>query len=460
MTANAMLPQPSRQSCDRCHGQKLRCSRAVDADHCTRCLRQGVQSTCHFSAPLPKGRPNRAARADASTSTSTSTSTPPSASIASVSNASDASSASTASTSSSAPVYPSAGAPQPQSRVDTQSRWMQGDIWPWDGSDAALATAAFFDAHVASLGEPRVPSPSPDSLELELEPWLWPARVDDDIDVAIAQLSELSSGLYSLYRASLAVMPPQTAHVGPLIGDAALEAVTTWLVAPSNNAPRCLPLSASNTLQNTLQNTLSVSRRMLQIMRRLHATRSAIAEPAQPSHSHPNPAPASTPTWEDLHIDFFGSITPTSAGNSLRDQDPASIGLAPPGPGGRYSDAIIQHLVLACHTLLLNTYNTLLVALQHDANLQRDASSTSDVDTAALADMRLVMIVQLNSYFIDRLHQAVDAYLSFQRCREMGGGAPAQQDMPASITTKLGALSELETEVQQRLQRLRQTLRI
>ncbi|KAJ1335019.1 C6 transcription factor GliZ [Microdochium nivale] len=47
-----------RQSCDRCHGQKLRCVRDAKSDigACVRCLRQEAQ--CAYSVSLPKGRPS------------------------------------------------------------------------------------------------------------------------------------------------------------------------------------------------------------------------------------------------------------------------------------------------------------------------------------------------------------------------------------------------------------------
>lgn len=52
---SAMLPR--RLSCDRCHGQKLRCPRGGNGDNgaCNRCLRQGAR--CVYSSSLPKGRP-------------------------------------------------------------------------------------------------------------------------------------------------------------------------------------------------------------------------------------------------------------------------------------------------------------------------------------------------------------------------------------------------------------------
>ncbi|KAK7981302.1 hypothetical protein PG988_003540 [Apiospora saccharicola] len=47
-----------RQSCDRCHSQKLRCARPGGGERgaCKRCVRQGAQ--CVYSFSLPKGRPS------------------------------------------------------------------------------------------------------------------------------------------------------------------------------------------------------------------------------------------------------------------------------------------------------------------------------------------------------------------------------------------------------------------
>jgi hypothetical protein len=49
---------PKRQSCDRCHGQKLRCPRPSNGNSgaCERCIRSEAQ--CVYSSSLPKGRPS------------------------------------------------------------------------------------------------------------------------------------------------------------------------------------------------------------------------------------------------------------------------------------------------------------------------------------------------------------------------------------------------------------------
>jgi hypothetical protein len=49
---------PKRQSCDRCHGQKLRCPRPSNGNSgaCERCIRS--KAPCVYSSSLPKGRPS------------------------------------------------------------------------------------------------------------------------------------------------------------------------------------------------------------------------------------------------------------------------------------------------------------------------------------------------------------------------------------------------------------------
>lgn len=65
---------PIRQSCDRCHSQKLRCTRASTDNNtgaCARCLTKHVK--CIYSFSLPKGRPSVYHLADKSARTGTAT---------------------------------------------------------------------------------------------------------------------------------------------------------------------------------------------------------------------------------------------------------------------------------------------------------------------------------------------------------------------------------------------------
>lgn len=55
---SGVVDTPTRQSCDRCHGQKLRCPRPSNGNSgaCERCIRSKAQ--CVYSSSLPKGRPS------------------------------------------------------------------------------------------------------------------------------------------------------------------------------------------------------------------------------------------------------------------------------------------------------------------------------------------------------------------------------------------------------------------
>ncbi|KAH8660586.1 hypothetical protein BX600DRAFT_514177 [Xylariales sp. PMI_506] len=59
--SNGTATTPLRQSCDRCHKQKMRCTRS-NTGACDRCLRKRAQ--CVYSSSLPKGRPSMYQSAD------------------------------------------------------------------------------------------------------------------------------------------------------------------------------------------------------------------------------------------------------------------------------------------------------------------------------------------------------------------------------------------------------------
>jgi hypothetical protein len=57
--AHGPVSTAKRQSCDRCHDQKLRCTRSANSHKnspCDRCLRKGA--SCVYGHSLPKGRPS------------------------------------------------------------------------------------------------------------------------------------------------------------------------------------------------------------------------------------------------------------------------------------------------------------------------------------------------------------------------------------------------------------------
>lgn len=128
-----------------------------------------------------------------------------------------------------------------------------------------------------------------------------------------------------------------------------------------------------------------------------------------------------------------------------------------------YPGAATRHLVIACHTLLLNIYLAVLTALRHDAALQKPSLSLESC--TSLANIHPVFVMQLCSYLIERQRQAVDLYLSVKsplpQSQQLDDPRPQQSNTPVTpVTTNgdRGVIYHLEREVKQRLAQLRQTL--
>ncbi|KAI0376193.1 hypothetical protein F5Y04DRAFT_267013 [Hypomontagnella monticulosa] len=429
MTPNRTETLPNRQSCDRCHKQKLRCTRqgSGEADSCIRCLRQGVR--CVYSATLPKGRPSAHRQATNSSAplapvpAPVPTTLPPPTSDPSPSHPL-------------APSVPFLPLPMAAGAEDAAGdMWILDGLEPWPSSDEGVADA-------------------PDNTN----------SADD-----IAQLSELSVRLYPLYRltCSLSSTNSPGEPVSPLINNTVFESLAAFLVSGNNPTQHTTPMGAlpspastcgNPNSTNTLHDTLAASRHLLEILRRLQVSEGPMRANTgfwapfnnQPATSHPRSMSMST------------SISIESLLPDLGTGGMASNHAHHPPPLTASSGAVVRHLVLACHTLLLETYCALFVALQHDADLLRDRSyfpaSDFDTDAGVLTDMRLALVVQLSSYFIHRLRQAVGPYLS-ARIPPLQD-RPYQLNMSASPTDSLGPICDLEIQVQQRLARLRQTLYI
>ncbi|KAL4974208.1 hypothetical protein BDW66DRAFT_153130 [Aspergillus desertorum] len=135
--------------------------------------------------------------------------------------------------------------------------------------------------------------------------------------------------------------------------------------------------------------------------------------------------------------------------------------LASPRTCDSYSSVAERHLVLACHTLLLEIYVSVFGSLQRDVDHCLDSDPVGQdpaVGTASLGDMPVVLIVQLCSYILDRQHRAVSSYLS----PKLEPGQREQIDVSGSpkSTAIQGVNTGPGSEVQRRLERLRQSLRI
>lgn len=579
--------QPKRrQSCDRCHGQKLRCIRTGESETgaCNRCIRQGAQ--CVYSSSLPKGRPsmyrlaetNNANAAAAAAAAAANSNPPPPAPVspelrrqhsagphASSPNASATHHTTNhnqnhnpnhnhnhnhMSTSGNLSVTDDVFAGGP---MDTSNwSWLpplnwddmqvdsghSGEFSQWISNSHTIlnpqtdAGAALLDAFPCLLGFAGSPGHQPSSLpspphfsqhghgfggdpfdssstsstssrsmsmSMSIDPKSGP-------DMGIERLSQLSTRLYLLHRSSCNLAETQSSNRGrqtPLIDDAALKSVASWLVHVSANmtllTDRQTNGMESRTTGDTLHDAFSASQNLLEILRCLQSdsVNGAFGMASAPltttgtdmdfwasvTHEYPQSAPA---TALNDQISYF---EPTKSGSSSN--------YATPRPqqqtqASQYSNTVVRHLVSACHTLLLNVYVAVLTALQHDADLWRSNRSSGNTsphpssssldglaggmagmmnsgDGTALADIRLVLVVQLCSYLIERQHQAVDLYLSPEPTPPSSlsmahDPALTQQPtdfmgMPSTLANR-DVMSDLEMEVQQRLARLRQTLRI
>ncbi|KAI4087022.1 MAG: hypothetical protein LQ344_007079 [Seirophora lacunosa] len=518
-TSNAPATAKKRQSCDRCHGQKLRCIRAgnSEADACNRCLRQGAH--CVYSSSLPKGRPNIYRIADTSTAPSNPSATTPSAPEL---GRRDLTSPFTsgAETNGNGNNKTNVNMNEDPMMMDTFS---SSSTWPWldslnwndmqiDGSEQdsthwASTPHPILDPHTdpsASFIDPfpdllswvstttsdadvRVPSrPSPSIRPQEHGHGLGSdlfdnssnsgsSRSSSSVDrngpeTGIARLSQLSTRLYPLHRSSLTLAekggssnPCSDRKQDPqrsLIDDVAFKSVAGWLVHVSANTNLAVWADCRNqtletkTTGDTLHETFSASHQLLEILRCLQADVASSSVPALSSST------STSSNAGGAQLDFWTSnITPqlSAQNDEAEQQQQQRKESSTPSPYARSSsNTVIRHLVHACHTLLLDIYVALLIALQDDA--ERWSSSCRGLvdDTAALADIPLVLTVQLCSYLIERQHQAVDLFLSSQQHE----GPGSRQPTPPPSATNYDVMTDLKMEVQQRLCRLRRTLRI
>ncbi|KUJ07544.1 uncharacterized protein LY89DRAFT_357007 [Mollisia scopiformis] len=502
---------PRRQSCDRCHAQKLRCSRqgTGSGDRCTRCSRQNAE--CVYSTSLPKGRPSahrlqlagasagagngnvKSSRSEgesrikegangtenengtASVSIATSTETTAIVDIggheiqaeldcitSSNTHGNDSDNITISLVQSPENLtppsiternrhYPPIPPPitttwerehglltAPFSSPGTNISFGDGDAGPWDsepyywsdwvGSDLSVsgrplsALTPPSTSHGTSLAghpctdtvSPAAAAPTPNIFN----PNSTSSNYDSHGHSAhsghgrgdygsipttqgcITQLSELLTRLSSAFAAAQQELIPGSPS---LVINTAFDSLAALLVSPT------VVLPGADQASDAVRDTFSASQRLLEILHHLQdlqlgeeGGKMDVDSPCLPAPP-PTPPPRSPPSGEQF---------------SQRTRS-------------QHSDTVVHHLVLACHSLLLNIYGPLLAALQHDAL----ASDSDGVLAPSLVDMRLILLVQLCSYFIDRLHEGVSGLC-------------------------LQTTVDLEAEIQQKLLRLRRTLHI
>ncbi|KAH7322435.1 hypothetical protein B0I35DRAFT_425804 [Stachybotrys elegans] len=503
MSAPSITTTPRRQSCDRCHGQKLRCvrlgSRTTGA--CDRCLRQGAQ--CVYSFSLPKGRPSMYRNSNDALPPARLQSPPaqrditapitppvehrlsnihpkpangarktPFSSTQDVIHVADGRDESNGST------LADEGLPDTPNHASTML-WLQGEAFDWSGihldgdprdasnsvglsmlpngshMDMDMETTAY-DATACLLGidtRGNGENGPADSLPLSLpslhEPWL------NGPDASIAKLSQLSTRLYPLLRSStdlaerLAASKQSSDCHQPqsvsYIDDAAFKLIASWLIRATDSTCEYSRLSAEHhmppmgpvTPSDALLEAFSTSAHLVEILRSLRTeTNMWSSSPVSLSLSRPS-------SLDSASSSYF--------------QENA----------GHCTNMVIRHLVMACNTLILSTYALLLSIFQHDATIPKTLGTDCPKDSfvgAGLADIRLVIVVQLCSHLVERQCSMVQAYTNqeAQPAATLSTPNPTASEpiTPPSAPAGREADATLVQEVRRRIQCLRQALRI
>ncbi|KAK0510014.1 hypothetical protein JMJ35_007408 [Cladonia borealis] len=521
---------PQRQSCDRCHKQKLRCTRENNSDGgvCDRCFRKRVQ--CVYSFSLPKGRPSVYRLPDEPTTSNISGPKSSALEHEPVKHiASDAGADADASTKMNVDAIqvtnPSTNEQSVLAGLMDTSMDMSTGTWPWEDTsswddaqieidwsshdlsyvDAVLAAPNAFGNGLdppSSTHPPYPPSPrhphayphgqlgggsfekhdgsnksntgksigggSDGTRDMSLDKSMnWPSLV-------IAQLSQLSTRLSSVRHSSYTLANAAESSSSccpsgrqiPLIDAAAFETVAAWLALGHDPAnmnvhqpahasaqshvpyPSPAPETRSRDGHGILHDVFSASHRLLEILRHFQ-----VKNIAEPSSTAPSAFKSSVATSGQSSVHLRPTKGPWSSAPSSGSQQQHS----------HNTMQIIRHLVMACEALLLEIYMAVLTALQHDA------FHGASMNTTALGDIRLVLVVQLCSYLIERQQQAVDLCLAPQSPLSVSGIFPPRLDHsgpqkpvspgPFMDEADREALSDLKNQVQQRLAHLRQTLR-
>ncbi|KAG9517853.1 hypothetical protein KCV07_g5861, partial [Aureobasidium melanogenum] len=444
---------PKRQSCDRCHKQKLRCLRPSDGESgaCERCTR--LKTQCIYSSSLPKGRPRGQIKAAAVVRKSLESNGE------GLTAANHEHSVVDAEMITDAVQYPDStnidmcNDPMPVDWVDSiDNTFTDPEQWQFDLADFDSTNGlSSYDTVDPSFTSPEL-FDSISGLQIHQSA----TRADSHQDIppekvetesAIAILSRLSQRLYSLYSAVLqlaqspdAIDQADTAALrqGPFADDSAFQKLTGWLVRASSNLGNSnvnIVAQDDHILTDPhdgcalLEDVFSASQKLIDTLHSLCEEASKLG-----SISQYGPLPGV----------LDQQTTGSNAGDNVQ---------PPAGPfvsTDHWSDSIIRHMVMANHMLLLNTYLAAVMALQHAVNKQKSAKETPNAQDFALplGEMRTAMVVQMCGYLIQRQINAVDGYLA-------PASATPLSDLNSSDQT---TMKELELDVQRRLAQLKESL--
>ena len=508
--------RPRRQSCDRCHTQKVRCTRSENrkTGQCDRCLRKGSQ--CVYSSCLPKGRPSLYRVSETSSN-------------------SKAHSAPSLSPAISSPDRSSAQADVPDPPIqDTMAVSPADVLGEHDTEHDADVDMDIHGEHFSALpcstgsfddfctnwwpGAHLDANVLPEKLgsEFHLDPALNSAQPFSNMEFP-AHISGMPEAVSTDSSSSASRID---SHQQSLDWEA-IQGTSRRTSRNSRTSSHSSRSSRSRADKDAIEHCISqLSRLSTHSSQLLCFSRNFLGDAldSQPSSkaqdsavraqqgiksvfksinswlvrgcANTDPTPSfnlgSTNSSELLHYVFSASnhlleilrqirtaskaSTPTSAATAF--PSPASIGAASraessgaSAPEEEQDYSIVRHLVLVCATLLLNMYIAALVALQRssdviNSSLRKHESldePNEHMDAASRAHMQLVSVVQLCSYFIRRQNQTLDTMMA--NCKT-ASHRRVQRDQNSRQVVSFDAMSELETEVEGRLRHLQQSLYI
>ncbi|KAL8899088.1 MAG: hypothetical protein Q9192_001745 [Flavoplaca navasiana] len=465
---------PKRQSCDRCHSQKLRCTRPDNGNTglCDRCLRKGAE--CTYSSCLPKGRPSVYRSSEGLPAPKG----PP---------------LRTSCRSSTTPASPASFPPPdlPQGDIAAFSPGgsmgtfvdFPASLWPDDpivdsmlgvvtcsGSDLEPTTETQTLANLGSSwqstrngsgagqGLAREDGLGPENNAAENISTSTSSRCGhatstvekNSFELSVAHLSRLNARLSQLLGLSRrflteAVDPSrQCKNQDPALQaqlgiEMVFKSTNAWLVHGSSNVDTISsPRLGQTDAFNLLHHVFSASNHMLEI---LHHVRVSASSGVANSSATASPSPLGS------------GLSSGSQAETLTSRSPCD--------GGHHSYSVVRQLVLICVTLLLNMYETILIALQRSADAlnssrrQRARNSVEPndhMDGASRTHLQLVSVVQLCSYFIKRQNQTLDIMMLSSQASSW------EYDPLQSVSSD--AMSNVKIEVEQRLRQLQESISI
>lgn len=509
-TSKENTQTPRRQSCDRCHNQKVRCTRTDNrkTGACDRCLRKDV--LCTYSSCLPKGRPSLYRTSEVSTGSES-----PSKAVG----ASWTPPETVPGTPKSEVIQPILPTLSSLSRPDQQQR----DITPFSHTDAEVDrdNDIDMDAH----GDSGIFPGSTEALSDFWASW-WPQDHigDNMLDMNPTWALNLDPALDSQPPASLGFSElfPHYEEISTANSDRAGHGHTgeegfrrgndyAENSNKSSSSNRAALTTDKSDFELSIAHLSQLSTRLSQL---LGSSRSFLAEALDPSHQSKNHDPVmqvqlgieavfkSVNAWlvhgtGNTNLPSNLDLGPTdafdlphhvfSASNHLLGilrHIRLSTGTSAPSPStsssissGSYAEtspsdashhsstSVVHHLVLVCVTLLLNMYVAILIALQRSADALNssprprangDSVEPNDhMDDTSRVRLQLVSVVELCSHFIKRQNQTVDLIMSNSQGPLQ---APSSGGNDSRQSASFDNMSALRTEVKQRLRQLQESL--